>query len=200
MGPHAVLVETDASPASLAAAIRARFADGVVDVVPAARTVLVTVADERTLDDVRVALAGLAPDEHAQTGTSARTITIPVRYDGEDLAAVASACGTTVEDVIRRHTAREYRAAFCGFAPGFAYLSGLDARLHLPRRATPRARIAPGSVAIAAGWSAVYPAASPGGWHLLGHTDVAVWEPARPEPALLEPGTVVRFVDVGRVR
>jgi KipI family sensor histidine kinase inhibitor len=198
MGPRALLVETDGDPASLAAALRGRLADLVVDVVPAARTVLVTVADEGALDVVRAAASAVSPEDDARLSTATRSVTIAVRYDGEDLDAVAAACGTTVDDVVRRHTATEYRVAFCGFAPGFAYLAGLDARLHLPRRPTPRERVAPGSVAIASGWSAVYPSASPGGWHLLGRTDLDVWDPTRPDPALLEPGTVVRFVDVER--
>jgi KipI family sensor histidine kinase inhibitor len=87
-----------------------------------------------------------------------------------------------------------FRVDFCGFAPGFAYLTGLDEALWLPRRSTPRTRVPAGSVAIASEYSAVYPGASPGGWHLLGTTSAQVWDPDRVRPALLEPGTKVRFV------
>ncbi len=98
------------------------------------------------------------------------------------------------QEVVERHTAPTYRCAFCGFAPGFAYLTGLDPALHLPRRPTPRTRVPAGSVAIAAEYAAVYPSASPGGWHLIGHTDATMWDATRDEPALVRPGTLVRFV------
>ena len=93
-----------------------------------------------------------------------------------------------------RHSDATYRAAFCGFAPGFAYLTGLDPALQLPRRATPRTRVPAGSVAIAAGYSAVYPTTSPGGWHLVGHTDAVLFDADRDPPALIAPGTTVHFV------
>jgi KipI family sensor histidine kinase inhibitor len=99
-----------------------------------------------------------------------------------------------VDDVIERHQAPTYACAFCGFAPGFAYLTGLDAALHLPRRPTPRTRVPAGSVAIAAEYSAVYPSVSPGGWHLIGRTDATLWDVERPLPAAIVPGTRVRFV------
>jgi len=102
----------------------------------------------------------------------------------------------SVAEVIVRHSTVVYTAAFFGFAPGFSYLAGLDSRLHLPRRATPRPRIQAGSVAIAADFTSVYPTDSPGGWHLLGHTDAVLWDVARSEPALLAPGCRVRFVEM----
>ena len=98
-----------------------------------------------------------------------------------------------VDAVVAAHAAATYTVAFCGFAPGFAYLTGLPAALRLPRRATPRPRVPAGSVAIAGELSAVYPTASPGGWHLLGRTDVALFDVDRDPPALLTPGTIVRF-------
>ena len=104
-----------------------------------------------------------------------------------------------VGEVAARHAAPTYTCAFCGFAPGFAYLVGLDPALHLPRRATPRTRVPAGSVAIAAEYTAVYPSASPGGWHLLGHTTLALWDPLpRTRRRCVEPGTSVRFVPARR--
>jgi KipI family sensor histidine kinase inhibitor len=103
-----------------------------------------------------------------------------------------------VDDVIALHSSATYVAAFCGFAPGFTYLTGLDPRLQLPRRPTPRTRVPAGSVAMATRFTAVYPAASPGGWNLLGHTDAVPWDVEREKPALIEPGDRVQFVPVGR--
>jgi UPF0271 protein len=121
-----------------------------------------------------------------------RTHVIHVAYDGEDLADVARACGMTARDVVALHAAPTYEVAVVGFMPGFAYLRGLDARLVLPRRASPRARVPAGSVAIAAEYSGVYPAASPGGWHLLGRAiDFAPWSPEH--GAALALGDRVRF-------
>jgi len=98
--------------------------------------------------------------------------------------------------VISLHSGADYRVAFCGFAPGFAYLIGLPKTLHTARRESPRAQVPAGSVAIAAGYSAVYPRESPGGWHLLGTTTATMWDSTRDVPALLQPGQRVRFVRV----
>ena len=125
---------------------------------------------------------------------SSPPIEVEVRYDGEDLESVATAAGLDVDEVVALHSAAEYVVAFCGFAPGFGYLRGLDPRLHLPRRATPRTRVPAGSVAVAAEYTAVYPRPSPGGWHLLGSTDRVMFDPDRSPPALFEPGVHVRFV------
>jgi len=128
---------------------------------------------------------------------SARTIEIPVRYGGDggmDLGAVARARNLRESDVVERHAASEFVVAFVGFQPGFAYLDGLDARLHLPRRAEPRVRVPAGSVAIAGMQSAVYPFDSPGGWHIIGRTALRMFDPQREPAALLQPGDRVRFV------
>ena len=164
---------------------------GVTDLVPAARTLLVRCADGR-LDGVRAELRQLHPDPVPPT--SGPRVEVRVRYDGEDLPAVAAATGLTVDEVVDRHRGSDLVAAFLGFAPGFAYLTGLDPTLHLPRRGTPRTSVPAGSVAIADAFSAVYPRRSPGGWHLLGHTDMMMFDPALDRPALLTPGTRVRFV------
>lgn len=191
-GPHAWLVETD-DPVGLMATIAATDPPvGLVDVVPGARTVLVTLADAAERAVAGHWLGSLTPT--AVAAGQATTVTIPVRYDGADLDDVARATGLRVDEVIERHQGVTYVSAFCGFAPGFAYLTGLDASLVLPRRATPRTRVPAGAVAIAAAYTAVYPHESPGGWHLLGRTDVALWDLAGDPPARLAPGTHVRFV------
>jgi KipI family sensor histidine kinase inhibitor len=194
-GPAAWLVELDGGDEEVvawAAAIRGGGRADVTEVVPAATTVLVKLAEKANRSAVGDWLRVLDPPS-LTTNRDATTIEIAVAYDGEDLDSVAAACGLTAADVVARHTAPSYRCAFCGFAPGFAYLTGLDSTLELPRRATPRTRVPAGSVAIAAGYSAVYPSASPGGWHLLGHTDAVMFDPARDRPALVEPGDIVRF-------
>lgn len=123
-------------------------------------------------------------------------VRIGVHYDGPDLDAVAALTGLTRAEVVARHAGRECVVAFGGFMPGFAYLTGLDPALHVPRRPSPRERVPAGSVAVAGEFTAVYPAATPGGWQVLGRTDVVLFDPSRREPALLTPGARVRFVDL----
>ena len=186
-----MLVAGLADPAGWALGLRALDVEGVVDVVPAAETVLVTCTGRATLHAVRDVLADVVP---LATGADlGRAVTVPVRYDGADLADVAIAAGLTVTAVIELHSTAEYVAAFCGFSPGFAYLRGLPRALQLPRRATPRTSVPAGSVAIASEYAAVYPRASPGGWHLVGTTDAVLFDPAADPPALIQPGTAVRF-------
>jgi len=161
---------------------------GVVELVPAARTVLV---EGDPLPDLAELLGGLEAEPAA---APASTVEIPVAYDGPDLAEVAGLVGLPEAEVVRRHAAAAYTVAFCGFAPGFGYLTGLPAELHVPRRATPRTAVAAGSVGIAGEFAGVYPRRSPGGWQLLGRTGAELWDPDRDPPALLAPGTRVRFV------
>jgi len=192
MGERAVLVtELTADPAMWALALRELRLDGIVDVVPAAETVLVSCVDEVALAVVVDAVTGVRPASAIETDGA--VVEIPTRYDGPDLDAVAAATGLSTDAVIDAHSQAVYSVAFCGFAPGFAYLAGLDTRLHLPRRATPRTSVPAGSVAIADRFAAVYPRSSPGGWHLLGTTELTLFDPDRPRPALLEPGARVRF-------
>lgn len=200
-GPEALLVEVPsvAEVMALADGLRATAPGGVRDIVPAARTVLVRY-DAAIVSRAAVAQwvttvrrRGPAPP------VPPRAVTIPVVYDGADLAEVAARTGLTRDGVVSLHHSAEYVCAFGGFAPGFGYLVGLDARLHLPRRSTPRSRVPAGSVGIAAEFSAVYPAASPGGWHLLGRARGApLWDVERKPPSLVSPGTRVRFVAVQR--
>jgi KipI family sensor histidine kinase inhibitor len=140
-------------------------------------------------------LAVLPIDASGEVPTSEQAIEIPVHYDGPDLAAVARLTELSVAEVIAAHTGSDWRVAFCGFAPGFAYLSWGDPRLAVPRRQQPRTSVPSGSVALAGEFSAIYPRSSPGGWQLIGHTDMVVFDVAREPPALLQPGMTVRFVE-----
>jgi KipI family sensor histidine kinase inhibitor len=168
-------------------------ADEVLEVVPAARTVLVDgLADP---DAFAAALSSWEPAPPA--ADAAGTVELPVRFDGPDLAEVARLWGTSPEGVARRLTATVFRVAFCGFAPGFGYLTGLPEELDVPRRATPRPSVAAGSVGLAGPYAGVYPRASPGGWQLVGRTDAVLWDTGRDPAALLSPGTAVRFTEQG---
>lgn len=129
--------------------------------------------------------------------TEARLVVeVPVRYDGADLDTVARLTDLSREDVIDAHTQSEWVAAFGGFAPGFSYLVGGDPRLNVPRHDAPRTSVPAGSVGLAGHFSGIYPRTSPGGWQLIGRTDLALWDLDRDPPALLTPGTRVRFVAV----
>lgn len=125
--------------------------------------------------------------------TAAREHVIPVSYDGPDLNDVAQRAGISVAEVVRRHVTSQFQAEFFGFAPGFAYLSGLDPHLRSPRRSDPRPRVPSGAVAIADQYCAVYPTDSPGGWQLLGTTHIALFDPGQDPPSLIRPGDTVRF-------
>lgn len=204
-GERAVLAEFDDLDEVLAAnraVLAARAAGGifsaVVDTVPAARTLLLTVADPAELVALRRALPALLrsagdrppPDDDV-------VVEIPVRYDGPDLAEVADLVGLTEAEVVAAHTGTQWRVCFGGFAPGFAYLTGGDPRLEVPRRARPRTRVPAGAVGLAGAFSGIYPRPSPGGWQLIGSTDVLLWDVDRDPPALLTPGSRVRFVRRG---
>jgi KipI family sensor histidine kinase inhibitor len=172
----------------------------VVGVVPGAETVLVVVRRHDALTSVGDWIAALGADVRTERApTSGSEVVVDVVYDGVDLEDVAAATGMSVAEVVALHAAGRYRCDFCGFAPGFGYLSGLDQRLVLPRRATPRTSVPAGSVAIAGAYTGVYPSASPGGWLLLGRTDAPLWDLDRDPPALIGPGTTVRFQQVGAV-
>ncbi|AKT52586.1 hypothetical protein ADJ73_04335 [Arsenicicoccus sp. oral taxon 190] len=172
-----------------------------IDVVPAARTLLVTVPAGQDLARLAAELRSLADGLEVAAGWDRlEEIELPVHYDGPDLQEVASLTGLTVAEVVAAHTGTPWRAAFGGFAPGFTYLVGGDPRLQVPRRSEPRTAVPPGSVALAGEFSAVYPRSSPGGWQLLGQVDVAMWDVDRDPPALVRPGMRVRFVDAGRPR
>ncbi|AXB48631.1 5-oxoprolinase subunit B family protein [Amycolatopsis albispora] len=193
-GSRAVLVDLAGAGEVLGldAVLAADPPDGVEEVVPAARTVLVRFDPRRTTFERLVEELGGRPLEPPESRRGAELV-VPVSYDGADLAEVAARTGLSEDEVVRRHTGAEYRVAFCGFAPGFGYLTGLPPELHLPRRGSPRVRVPAGAVAVAGEYTAVYPHPSPGGWHLLGRTPLAVWDADREPPNLLAPGTTVRF-------
>ena len=125
----------------------------------------------------------------------AEMVTIDVCFDGEDLAEVARLWDTDERGVVDRLVGTELHVAFCGFTPGWAYLAGLPEELAVPRRPNPRPRVPAGSVGLADRYAGIYPTASPGGWQLVGRTDVKLFDPDRTPPALLTPGTRVRFVE-----
>ena len=198
-GREALLAEVDDLDAALAlyAALRSAALPGVVDLVPAARTVLIKIDPAVTSPAaVREATAGLRLDAQREAGTG--TVEIPVRYDGPDLAEVAERTGLSPDEVVSLHTSSRWTVAFAGFVPGFGYLTGGDPRLDVPRRDSPRTRIPAGSVGLAGRFSGVYPSDSPGGWQLIGSTTERMWDLDRPEPALLVPGVEVIFKAVDR--
>lgn len=194
VGEHGLLIDLPgiADVHQLRASLIASDHPGVVEIVPGLRSVLVVVDPARTsvaefgsfLEDLDI--GDVAPP-------SSRVVDVPVIYDGPDLDEVAKLSYVSVDEVVARHQASTYTVAFLGFSAGFAYLLGLDPSLHVPRRSTPRPSVAAGSVAIAGELTAVYPRATPGGWRLLGHTDLSVWDLSRDPPALFVPGDTVRF-------
>jgi KipI family sensor histidine kinase inhibitor len=192
-GDAALLVELDGldEVLGLAAAVGASSFDGVVDIVPAARTLLVVTEPGTALEPLVKQLTSLS---FTSSGSSdGATVEISVVYDGPDLADVARLTGLSEDEVVEAHTGTPWRIAFGGFAPGFAYLTGGDPRLEVARRDEPRTTVAAGSVGLAGEYSGVYPRPSPGGWQLIGRTDAVLWDADRSPPALLAPGGTVRF-------
>jgi KipI family sensor histidine kinase inhibitor len=196
-GDAALLVETGELALShrLNAAIREAAVPGVMDIVPGERTVLV-ITDPRECDLDRLAARLPTLPLPERVAGEARPVEIPTVYDGADLDEVAKLTGLPTREVVARHAASEFTVAYLGFSPGFGYLTGLDPLLHVPRRESPRTAVPTGSVAIAGPYGAVYPSPSPGGWRLLGRTDLTLWDVTRDPPSLLQPGTRVRFVPV----
>jgi KipI family sensor histidine kinase inhibitor len=188
------LADLDETLALLASLQRDPLA-GVEELVPAARTILVRYRP--SVIHAAALVRHIAQRDLSQRAERSSTLVeIPVHYHGEDLAEVAQILGITPDEVVRRHTGSEYTVAFTGFAPGFAYLSGGHPSLNVPRRSTPRTRLPAGAVGLAGTFSGVYPQASPGGWQIIGATPVAMWDIDRDQPALLQPGYRVRFVDI----
>ncbi|MFV8047998.1 5-oxoprolinase subunit B family protein [Mycobacterium sp. 48b] len=200
-GDQALLLEFDSTADVLAwtATLTAAQLLGVVDIVPASRTILVKLADPRYQAPTRQRLSKL----QLQPGTAPvrpagqADVTIDVVYDGADLHEVATLTGLTPAQVIAAHTGTPWQVGFMGFAPGFAYLVGGDERLQVPRRAEPRTSVPTGAVALAGEFSGIYPRQSPGGWQLIGRTDAVLFDVHRDQPALLTPGTWVQFRAIG---
>ena len=194
VGADGLLLEVD-DPTAWFAELWRRRATGelvAVEIVPGATTVLVAGLDDATAAAELIRSWPPAPAADAITG---ELVEIPVTFDGQDLFAVAAFWSTSEPEVVQRLIAIEFRVAFCGFVPGFAYLTGLPSELAVPRLETPRTRVPAGSVALADAYAGIYPTASPGGWRLIGRTDVVLFDPERDPPALLTPGTRVRFVE-----
>jgi KipI family sensor histidine kinase inhibitor len=205
-GDQALLLEFDSTDEVLAWADTLREAEllGVLDIVPASRTVLLKLAGPRYQAPTRQRLGKLRVTAKALSAASTQTdgkadIEIGVVYDGADLEEVSRLTGLTTDQVIAAHTGTPWRVGFGGFAPGFAYLIGGDERLNVPRQSEPRTKVPAGSVALAGEFSAIYPRESPGGWQLIGRItdDVpALWDLDRDPPALLRPGMWVQFREV----
>ncbi len=191
-GDHSLLatVGSDAEARRLAAAVRLALPEA-VEVIPALETVLISLAPGQASAAVEARIHAAAATAAAEV--AGKTVVLPVTYDGEDLAEVATLLDMSVEQVVARHTAATYTVAALGFAPGFPYLNGLDPALTVPRLDTPRTRVPAGSVGLAAGQTCVYPSDSPGGWRLIGRTSTVLFDAALPQPALLTPGDTVRF-------
>jgi len=191
-----VLVELDslAEVEALHGALLVADLPDVVELVPAATTVLIAVRPGS--DGLARARAVVeAADLSHPPDRAPRQVRLPISYDGPDLELVASTAGISVDEVVALHSGAEYTVAFCGFAPGFAYCTGLPEDRLVQRRGEPRSRVPAGSVALAGEFTSVYPSDSPGGWQLIGSTREPVWRPDADPPALLTPGTTVRFVD-----
>ncbi|MGI2034505.1 5-oxoprolinase subunit PxpB [Rhizobium panacihumi] len=171
--------------------------EGITEIIPAARTLLIAFDPYTISDDALIAaVSDMSGGE--RKAASGALVEIPVRYDGEDLAEVAAMTGMSVEDVIRLHGESDFVAAFTGFAPGFAYLSGGDPRLAVPRRKSPRTKVPAGAVGLAGEFSGVYPKTSPGGWQLIGTTPLAMFDIDRTPASLLQPGSRIKFRDMAK--
>ena len=195
-GDRAILVELPSLHAvlSLQAQLTAHPRPGQIDVIAAATTVLITAESPESVRAVAEYVRSL--DLEAPADTESALVTIEVVYDGEDLDEVAELTGLGREAVVGAHTGQLWTAAFAGFAPGFAYLTGEDRSLEVPRRRSPRTAVPAGAVALGGAYSAVYPRQSPGGWQLIGRTDAVMWDLSRENPALVRPGDTVRFTAV----
>jgi len=194
-GTSAVLVELDDldEVLGLYAGLLDAPLSGVIDLVPAARTLLV-VTEPSQLVEVRRALASRA--RSAGQRRAGELVEVPVVYDGADLDPLAARLGLAPGELVRRHTSCIWTVGFCGFTAGFGYATSPDWPFEVPRLDTPRTRVPAGSVAVAGPFGAVYPSASPGGWQLLGRTDLAVLDLSRDPAVLLRPGVRVRYVNL----
>jgi KipI family sensor histidine kinase inhibitor len=190
VGASALLIEVDEPLAWFAALGELRAEGWVAEVVPGARTVLLDGVPE---PDRLAQLLRSWPAPAGPAESTGKSVTIEVVYDGTDLDFVAASWNVSVEAAVRRIAGTQFTVAFCGFAPGFAYLAGLPAELAVPRLATPRSRVPAGSVALAGEYAGIYPTASPGGWRLVGRTEARLFDVDREPPALLTPGTQVHL-------
>lgn len=197
-GDRALLVElVDGEEAlALVAGLRADHSPDVGDLVPAARTVLVVAAEGATIASLRRVIESTTPLPVDPVAQDAEVVEVPVVYDGADLDDVSAHTGLSRDEIIAAHTGQTWRVAFGGFAPGFGYLVGEDDRLRVPRRETSRTSVPAGAVALADEYTGIYPRESPGGWQLVGRTDLAMFDLDRDPASLLRPDVRVRFVEV----
>jgi KipI family sensor histidine kinase inhibitor len=197
VGTDSLLVEVEGTAAAMRVYDEARRRQVIAaDVVPAARTVLFAeVGDVAALEEE---IAGWDLTSAVDTVVAGPLVEVPTVYDGPDLGSVARHWEVTTREVVDLHTSTEMVVAFCGFAPGFAYCTSPQLSRTVPRLADPRTKVPAGSVGLADLFTGAYPTASPGGWQLVGRTDLVLWDPGRVPPATLGPGTRVRFVEVGR--
>lgn len=183
---------------ALATQLAAQKPRGVQEIIPAYRSLLIHYNPlETNLENVSAAVNESWPQIEHLPPPAARRVEIPVQYTGEDLEFVAAYAQLSVPEVVARHTAVEYRVYLMGFTPGFAYLGEVDARIAAPRLEKPRTRVPAGAVGIAGQQTGIYPIESPGGWRILGHTPLKMFDLNRAEPFLLAPGDGVQFVAVG---
>ena len=193
-GWQAALIECDTGEVS-AISSTCLSSELFTEVVPAECTVLVCWDGAVSIAQIEKLVSTVTPATEANIG---RLIEIPVRYDGQDLDEVAKLTGLSKSEVIELHSSTTFTAAFAGFAPGFMYCIGLPEVLQLPRRSTPRVKVPAGSLAMADTYTAIYPLNSPGGWNLIGSTDVQMFDASAQQPSLLLPGDRVRFVPVSK--
>ncbi|RKN14034.1 allophanate hydrolase subunit 1 [Micromonospora musae] len=205
VGAHALLLDlapgNGSTPADAAAQVEAWRAElahrrdlgelTALEIVPAATTVLLDGVPDP--EAAAGSIAGWTP-RPAAARSAAGPVEIPVTYDGADLPVVAEHWAVTVPTVVERLAGTDFRVAFCGFAPGFPYLTGLPGELALPRLPTPRPRVPTGSVALAGPYAGIYPSPSPGGWLLVGRTGLPLFDVTADPPTRLTPGTHVRLV------
>lgn len=194
VGDRAIMVDCHSGAVAryLAECLRTEPLPAQRELVPGAKTLMIDFSRAMPLDIVRERISAL-PDSFEHRVDNARRLSLDVVYDGEDLAEVAQIMGMSVERLITTHTGTRWRAAFAGFLPGFFYLEAVDAVFDVPRRSEPRVRVPASSVAVAGGYSGVYPAESPGGWHLLGRSDAILWDPSRATPSLMNAGDEIAF-------
>lgn len=195
IGERGLRIETGDATLAYYAALLSQSLPDIEDVVPADGSLLLVLRRGTGMSaELRAALSAPPVAEPMQQGALHE---IAVEYGGRagpDLPGLAEQAGMDAASYINRHTAVEYSVAFLGFQPGFPYLQGLPRALHARRRASPRVRVAAGSVAIGGTYTGIYPASGPGGWHIIGRTTAALFDPQREAPALLAAGDRVRFV------
>jgi KipI family sensor histidine kinase inhibitor len=196
-GTHHLLIESDSLDEILDcfATLDSNPPTGVLDLVPAARTVLVEFDRQRT-NFATLSAAIAKTDVRARGDSDTSRVEIAVRYDGEDADFVQEFLGYTRDELVQWHTGQTWTVAFTGFAPGFGYMVGDLHDRPIPRLPRPRVSVPPGAVALAGEFTGIYPRNSPGGWRIIGHTDTPLWDLRREPPAQLVPSGRVQFVEV----